>query len=60
MKIIDMRKYEVVKEIKDDQYTNTNNTNRACFSTDMKYILVGGNAKVFVFDAETGEVNFSK
>lgn len=45
-----------MKEIENEEYTNTSSTNRACFSTDAKYILVGGNSKVFVFDRETGEV----
>ena len=60
MKIIDLRKFGVLKEISDEQYTNTSTTNRACFSTDAKYVLVGGNAKVFVFDREAGEVNFKR
>ncbi len=56
MRVIDLRKFEVLKEITDEQYTNTSSTNRACLSTDSKYALVGGNSKVFVFDRETGEV----
>ena len=59
MKMIDLRKYEVVKEIIDDQYTNTSNTNNACLSTDSKYILVGGNSKLFIFNQETGDVIIS-
>ncbi len=57
MKVLDIRKFEVVKEITDEQYSNTSSTNRACFSTDSNYILVGGNGKVFVFNRETGEVS---
>jgi len=56
MKIVDLRNFTVVKEITDESYTNTSSTNRACFSTDGKYILVGGKQKVFVFDKETGEI----
>ena len=56
MKIVDLRKFEVVKEISDDSYTNTSTTNRACFSTDSKFVLVGGSAKVLVFEVESGKV----
>lgn len=49
LKLIDLRKYDVVAEYTDDQYTNTSSTNTACLSTDSKYILVGGNAKVLLF-----------
>lgn len=57
MKLIDLRKYDVVKEFTDDQYTNTSNTNRACLSTDSKFVLVGGNAKVLLFKQDDGEVS---
>ena len=56
MKIVDLRKFEVVKEISDDNYTNTSTTNRACFSSDAKYVLVGGNPKILVFEAESARV----
>eukprot|EP00826_Nyctotherus_ovalis_P006522 TRINITY_DN1155_c0_g1_i11.p1 TRINITY_DN1155_c0_g1~~TRINITY_DN1155_c0_g1_i11.p1 ORF type:complete len:455 (+),score=123.75 TRINITY_DN1155_c0_g1_i11:504-1868(+) len=56
LKLIDLRKYDVVKEFTDDQYTNTSNTNRACLSTDSKFVLVGGNAKVLLFK-DDGEVD---
>ena len=56
MKVIDLRTFEVLKEISDEQYVNTSSANRACFSTDSQYVLVGGNEKVLVFDRETGEV----
>ncbi len=56
IKIIDFRTFGVVKEISDEQYNCTSTTNRACFSPDSRYILVGGNNKVLVFERETGEV----
>jgi len=58
MNLIDIRKYEVVKKLTDEQYTNSSNTNKACLSPDSKFSLVGGKGKVFVFNCETGEVFF--
>ena len=56
LRVVDIRTFEILNELKSEHYSNTSSYNRACFSPDNNYCVVGSNSKVVIFSREKSDV----
>ncbi|KAJ3432455.1 autophagy-related 16 isoform f [Anaeramoeba flamelloides] len=60
VRILDLKRYKVLKEFKHPKYKNKNNLTRAVFSPDMNYVAAGGvQGMLFIWNALTGKIETS-